>query len=71
VTGSQSPNHDAVAIVGATGALGFALTVRWGAAGVPVVLGSRDTAGAIRPDQLVRPSHARHKTHAGLKVTGV
>jgi NADPH-dependent F420 reductase len=31
-----------VAIIGATGALGFGLTLRWGLAGVPVVLGSRD-----------------------------
>jgi NADPH-dependent F420 reductase len=31
-----------VSIVGATGALGFGLAVRFGAAGVPVVIGSRD-----------------------------
>jgi NADPH-dependent F420 reductase len=31
-----------VAIIGATGALGFGLAVRWGAAGVPVIIGSRD-----------------------------
>jgi 8-hydroxy-5-deazaflavin:NADPH oxidoreductase len=31
-----------VAIIGATGALGFGLAVRWGLAGVPVVIGSRD-----------------------------
>jgi NADPH-dependent F420 reductase len=31
-----------VAIIGATGALGFGLAVRWGVAGVPVVIGSRD-----------------------------
>jgi hypothetical protein len=31
-----------VSIVGATGALGFGLAVRLGAAGVPVVIGSRD-----------------------------
>jgi 8-hydroxy-5-deazaflavin:NADPH oxidoreductase len=32
----------AVSIIGATGALGFGLAVRWGRAGVPVVIGSRD-----------------------------
>ena len=31
-----------MSIVGATGALGFGLAVRFGAAGVPVVIGSRD-----------------------------
>src|SRR5689334_15279935 len=31
-----------VAIIGATGALGFGLAIRWGRAGVPVVIGSRD-----------------------------
>ena len=31
-----------VAIIGATGALGFGLALRWGIAGVPVVIGSRD-----------------------------
>jgi 8-hydroxy-5-deazaflavin:NADPH oxidoreductase len=31
-----------VAIVGASGALGFGLALRWGRAGVPIVIGSRD-----------------------------
>jgi 8-hydroxy-5-deazaflavin:NADPH oxidoreductase len=35
-----------VAIIGATGALGFGLALRWGIAGVPVVIGSRDAARA-------------------------
>ncbi|HEV8152192.1 MAG TPA: NADPH-dependent F420 reductase [Solirubrobacteraceae bacterium] len=35
-----------VAIVGATGALGFGLALRWGTAGLPVVIGSRDPARA-------------------------
>jgi 8-hydroxy-5-deazaflavin:NADPH oxidoreductase len=48
-----------VSIIGATGALGFGLAVRWGRAGVPVVIGSRDAgraaeaarrAGAAVPD---------------------
>ena len=33
----------AVSIIGASGALGFGLAVRWGRAGVPVVIGSRDS----------------------------
>jgi NADPH-dependent F420 reductase len=47
------PNHilsrsvpPPVCIVGASGALGFGLAVRWGRAGVPVVIGSRDPARA-------------------------
>ena len=35
-----------VAIVGATGALGFGLALRWATAGLPVVIGSRDPARA-------------------------
>lgn len=37
---------DKVCIVGATGALGFGLALRWGGAGVPIVIGSRDAARA-------------------------
>jgi NADPH-dependent F420 reductase len=37
---------DPVAIVGASGALGFGLAVRLGQAGVPIVIGSRDPARA-------------------------
>ena len=35
-----------VAIIGASGALGFGLAIRWGRAGVPVVIGSRDAGRA-------------------------
>jgi 8-hydroxy-5-deazaflavin:NADPH oxidoreductase len=35
-----------VAIIGATGALGFGLAVRWGRAGVPVTIGSRSAERA-------------------------
>lgn len=34
-------------IIGASGALGFGLAVRWGRAGVPVVIGSRDADRAL------------------------
>jgi NADPH-dependent F420 reductase len=35
-----------VCIIGASGALGFGLAARWGMAGVPIVIGSRDAARA-------------------------
>jgi NADPH-dependent F420 reductase len=35
-----------VSIIGASGALGFGLAVRWARAGIPVVIGSRDAARA-------------------------
>jgi 8-hydroxy-5-deazaflavin:NADPH oxidoreductase len=41
------PVADSVSIVGATGALGFGLTVRLARAGTPIVLGSRDAARAV------------------------
>jgi NADPH-dependent F420 reductase len=44
-----------VSIIGASGALGFGLAVRWGRAGVPVVIGSRDPG---RADEAARRAHA-------------
>lgn len=41
-----SPPEDPVAIIGASGALGFGLAVRLGQAGVPVAIGSRDASRA-------------------------
>src|SRR5580693_5102304 len=38
---------DPVAIIGASGALGFGLAVRLGRVGVPVVIGSRDQGRAV------------------------
>ena len=43
-----------VAIIGATGALGFGLALRWGIAGVPVAIGSRDGARAEEAAERVR-----------------
>ena len=46
--------HDPVPIVGGTGSLGFGLALRWAAAGVPVIIGSRsaeraeEAAGKLR-----------------------
>ncbi|MCW2999743.1 MAG: NADPH-dependent reductase [Solirubrobacterales bacterium] len=39
-------NHEAISIIGGSGALGFGLAVRLGRAGVPVVIGSRDAERA-------------------------
>jgi 8-hydroxy-5-deazaflavin:NADPH oxidoreductase len=39
-----SPAPDPVAVIGASGALGFGLALRFGLAGVPVAIGSRDAA---------------------------
>ncbi|MGZ4269616.1 MAG: NADPH-dependent F420 reductase [Solirubrobacteraceae bacterium] len=43
-----------VAIIGASGALGFGLAVRWGRAGVPVHIGSRDPARAAEAAERAR-----------------
>jgi 8-hydroxy-5-deazaflavin:NADPH oxidoreductase len=43
-----------VSIIGASGALGFGLAVRWGRAGVPVVIGSRDAGRAEEAAQRAR-----------------
>ena len=51
---------DGVSIIGGTGALGFGLAVRLGAAGVPVVIGSRD---AGRAEEAAR--NAREKVPDG------
>jgi NADPH-dependent F420 reductase len=43
-----------VAIIGATGALGFGLAIRWGTVGVSVVIGSRDAARAAEAAERAR-----------------
>ena len=43
----SSPAPEPVAIIGASGALGFGLAVRLGRAGVPIVIGSRDRSRAL------------------------
>jgi 8-hydroxy-5-deazaflavin:NADPH oxidoreductase len=43
-----------VAIIGATGALGFALALRWGRADVPVIFGSRDAGRAAEAVERAR-----------------
>jgi predicted dinucleotide-binding enzyme len=53
-----------VAIIGATGALGFGLAVGWGRAGVRVTI---DSHGA----ELRISINVRRKTHAGIRITGL
>ncbi len=43
----MAASTDPVAIIGASGALGFGLAVRLGRAGVPIVIGSRDQGRAV------------------------
>jgi len=45
---------DPVAIIGASGALGFGLAVRLGQAGVPIVIGSRDAGRAVEAAERAR-----------------
>ena len=40
------PTHDPVAVIGASGALGFGLAIRLARTGVPIAIGSRDAARA-------------------------
>ena len=49
-----SPTTNPVAIVGASGALGFGLAVRLGRAGVPIVIGSREAGRAIEAAEKAR-----------------
>jgi 8-hydroxy-5-deazaflavin:NADPH oxidoreductase len=42
-----APPTDPVAIIGASGALGFGLAVRFGRAGIPIVIGSREEGRAV------------------------
>jgi NADPH-dependent F420 reductase len=49
---------DKVAIIGASGALGFGLAVRFGRAGVPVAIGSRDPARAEEAAERARAAAA-------------
>ncbi len=55
-----------VTIVGATGALGFGLAVRFGAAGIPIVIGSRD-AGRAREAMQRASAAVPNGSFAGLE----
>lgn len=49
-----TPAHEPVAIIGASGALGFGLAVRLGRAGVPIAIGSREERRAIETAERAR-----------------
>src|SRR3989440_11221193 len=53
---NASDSTPAVPIVGGTGALGFGLALRWARAGVPVVIGSRDSGRAAEAADRLRKS---------------
>jgi 8-hydroxy-5-deazaflavin:NADPH oxidoreductase len=55
-----------VCIIGASGALGFALALRWGRAGVPVVIGSRD-AGRAREAATLAEDRVPGASFTGLQ----
>jgi 8-hydroxy-5-deazaflavin:NADPH oxidoreductase len=70
-----SPPADPIAIVGASGALGFGLAVRFGRAGVPVAIGSRvleraeeaaQRARALAPDG----SFSAHENAEAVRAAG-
>src|SRR4029078_7215139 len=42
----SAPQAGAVAVIGASGALGYGLALRLGIAGIPIVIGSRDAGPA-------------------------
>jgi NADPH-dependent F420 reductase len=67
------PSSEPVAIVGASGALGFGLAVRLGRAGVPVVIGSRDSERAAETAERARAavpegSFADHHNEACVRA---
>jgi len=55
-----------VTIVGATGALGFGLALRLGNAGVPIVIGSRDSGRGREAAQRARDA-VPHGSFSGLE----
>jgi len=48
------PSPDPVAIIGASGALGFGVAIRLGRAGVPIAIGSREFAKAVETVERAR-----------------
>jgi NADPH-dependent F420 reductase len=70
-----SSSTDPVAVVGASGALGFGIAIRLGLAGVPVVIGSRDPSraeeAAERATRVVPDgSFAGHDNAAAVAAAG-
>ncbi len=66
---------DPVAVIGASGALGFGLALRLGRAGVPVAIGSRDTARAADTAERARAivpegSFSAHDNAGAVRAAG-
>jgi 8-hydroxy-5-deazaflavin:NADPH oxidoreductase len=66
---------DPVAVIGASGALGFGLALRLGRAGVPVAIGSRDTARAADTVERARAivpegSFSAHDNAGAVRAAG-
>jgi 8-hydroxy-5-deazaflavin:NADPH oxidoreductase len=62
-------NAEQVAIIGGTGDLGLGLAIRLAAAGVPIIIGSREAARAAQAADTVREK-ARQVATADVSVTG-
>ncbi len=58
-----------VAVIGGTGALGFGLTARWAAAGVPIVIGSRSEERAVGVAEKAR-ERARELGGSDITIDG-
>lgn len=65
--------QETVAVIGGTGDLGLGLVLRWAAAGVPVLIGSREPAKAQRAAQsaLQRLHASASGGGAALSITGL
>jgi NADPH-dependent F420 reductase len=71
----QSSTPDPVAVIGASGALGFGLAIRLARAGVPIVIGSRDAARAQETAQRAAAlipdgSFAGHDNAGAVRAAG-
>jgi NADPH-dependent F420 reductase len=69
------PSTDPVAIIGASGALGFGLALRLARTGVPVAIGSRDSARAAETAERARElvpdgSFSAHENTGAVRAAG-
>jgi NADPH-dependent F420 reductase len=69
------PSTDPVAIIGASGALGFGLALRLARTGVPVAIGSRDSARAAETAERARElvpdgSFSAHENAGAVRAAG-
>jgi NADPH-dependent F420 reductase len=67
---APSPTSEPVAIVGASGALGFGLALRLGQAGVSVTIGSREQARAVEAAERARAATDRRSTGSTIDQPG-